>query len=150
MVKKFKNLVVDEQIVLDKQCSLAVYIQTYALEILKNEKFMQNTPALEFWQSLFQAKKAGEGKSIEQGYLRWPYAERIIYLAREFKQLDQRSQAYIIKAAEKAIWWRGDDIEQFRRIVQAHLSYRRLNADQRLSYRKHLMQNAKSSVNRFI
>jgi hypothetical protein len=78
--------------------------------------------------------------------LRWPYAERLIYLSREFRQLDVRYQRYILKAAKAHIWWRGDDSQRFRAIVTAHLNYRQLSEAERLHYRKRLMQAAQQAL----
>lgn len=149
MVKKFKNpdadCVVTSRI---RQMSLVDYIQQQAADVLTPRQFMADSVPLTFWQTLFQPSRPDENVYFchKQYRLCWPYADRLIYLAREFSCLEARSQAYIIKAASKGIWWRGDPILQFQHIVQAHIRYQRLDAEQQLGYRKQLMQAAKSVI----
>jgi hypothetical protein len=142
MQKKFKQTPAAELPASAASPSLAEYIQAYAPQVLADQDFMQGAPALDFWQALFQAQQPGEGKRPAQEVLRWPYAERLVYLAREFLKLDARSQAYVRRAAQARIWWRGDDIRHFRHIVAAQQRYRRLGASEQAAYRKQLLRSA--------
>lgn len=145
MAKKFKE---DSGAAADinKSTSLLDYVKHLAPDILPGLPIMEGASSLRFWQEIFQPMQAGEGKYWAQAHLRWPYAERLIYLSREFLRLDQRSQQYVIKAGKAQIWWRGDNIQQFRMIVDAHLAYRRLSEEERVLYRKRLMLEARAVV----
>ena len=144
MAKKFKDEPVAETRGLDMRIGLPEYINRYAPEVLTQLAVMEGAPALRFWQETFQPAQPGEGKKQLKDAVRWPYAERLVYLAREFIKLDGRCRRYVIKAARAQIWWRGDDIQRFRTIVDAHLDYRRLSEDERNGYRKRLMDAAKA------
>jgi hypothetical protein len=132
----------------DMHISLLDYILSYAPDVLQAQQIMAGASALRFWQETFQPPAPGEGKRRMKEVVRWPYAERLVYLAREFLKLDERRQRYIIKAAQAQIWWRGDDLKRFQAIVAAHLDYRQLNETERLHYRKRLMSIAKTLINR--
>ena len=124
------------------QTSLADYIRDYAPEVLLPLPVMAEASALRFWQETFQPARPGEAKRLINASLRWPYAERLVYLAREFIKLDERSRQYVLKAAAAQIWWRGDDMQRFQDVVQAHLRYRRLDSGQRAEYRRRLLDAA--------
>ena len=132
----------------DLRITLLDYLLDYAPEILQAHTIMQGASALRFWQETFEPATSGEGKRRLKEIVRWPYAERLAYLAREFLKLDERRQAYIVKAAQAKIWWRGDDLHRFRSIVAAHLAYRNLSETERQHYRKRLMNIAKTLANR--
>lgn len=149
MAKKFKHPVPDSlPATADLRVSLPDYLRAHAPDALSPLAVMAGAPALRFWEETFQPPQAGEGKRLFHGALRWPYAERLAYLAREFTKLDERSRRYVIKAAQAQIWWRGDDIPRFRGIVAANLAYRRLSEAERADYRKRLMSAAKAGVGR--
>jgi hypothetical protein len=140
MTKKYQNPVIERQAAkADFQISLLDYVKDFAPEVLAPLPIMQEASALRFWQQTFQPAGSGEGKRLINETLRWPYAERLVYLAREFIKLDERYRRYIVKAAVAQIWWRGDDMQRFKRIVEAHLEYRGLSADEKTNYRKHLL-----------
>lgn len=144
MPKKFKQPSVDDHLPdTDMQISLLDYMRRHAVDTLNPMPMMAGSSALRFWQDHFQPMLAHEGKRLINARLDWPYAERIIYLVREFKRQEPRCQQYILKAAEQKIWWRGDEINQFRRIVTAQLHYRRLNETERINYRKQLLKITK-------
>ncbi|WP_347989900.1 hypothetical protein [Methylomonas sp. AM2-LC] len=143
MAKKFKNAPTLNDLSQPLAAlSLQEYINLHAADVLSPHPFMEGASTLRFWQETFQPVRSGEGKRWINDTLRWPYAERLIYLSREFRQLDTRYQRYILKAAKAHIWWRGDDSQRFQAIVAAHLNYRKLNETERLHYRKRLMQAA--------
>ena len=149
MAKKFKDPIPDSPpVTADLRVSLADYLRAHAPDALLPLAVMEGASALRFWEQTFQPPQAGEGKRLFQGSLRWPYAERLAYLAREFTKLDDRCRRYVLKAAQAQIWWRGDDIPRFRSIVAANLAYRRLSEAERAEYRKRLMSAAKAGVGR--
>lgn len=150
MAKKFKDLIIPANGATQSGfgISLLDYIKDYAPDVLNPLPVMEGASALRFWQQTFQPALPGEGKRRLGGGVRWPYAERLVYLAREFAKLDDRSRRYIVKAAAAQIWWRGDGIRQFRSIVEAHLDYRSLSSAERLDYRKRLMHTAQTLAGR--
>ncbi|QWF71941.1 hypothetical protein KEF85_05645 [Methylomonas paludis] len=143
MPKKFKQDCAPPSAKPAIKVSLLEYLQDSAPDILLPLPIMAEVSALRFWQETFQPLRPGEARYLQAGGWRWPYAERLVYLAREFIKLDERSRRYVLKAAAAQIWWRGDDMQRFQNIVQAHLRYRSLNPEQRLEYRRRLMQAAK-------
>ena len=128
--------------------TLLDYILNYAPEVLQGKPIMAGASALRFWQETFEPAAGGEGKRRLKEVVRWPYAERLVYLAREFLKLDERRQRYIVKAAQARIWWRGDDMHRFQAIVAAHLAYRQLSETERVHYRQRLMSIAKTLAGR--
>ncbi len=149
MAKKFKDGLAEMQNCgPDLRITLLDYVQLYAPDVLLPLAVMEGATALRFWQEIFQSARPGEGKRFVNECIRWPYAERIVYLAREFNKLDERCRRYVVKAARAGIWWRGDDIQRFRAIVAAHLNYRGLSEDERVHYRKRLMSAAKNMIAR--
>jgi len=154
MPKKFKDDPIKQQPLPVTQPDAALritlldYILAYAPDILQATPLMAGASALRFWQETFEPAAAGEGKRRLKEVVRWPYAERLAYLAREVLKLDDRRQAYIVKAAHARIWWRGDDMPHFLAIVAAHLAYRNLSETERLHYRKRLMGVAKTLAGR--
>jgi len=148
MAKKFTaDPLADETPANHLSISLPAYIQNYAPDVLVPLAVMEGAAALCFWQQTFQPARPDEGKRRLRDSVRWPYAERLVYLAREFIRLDDRCRRYVVKAAQAGIWWRGDDIGRFQAIVAAHLEYRRLTDEDRAAYRKHLLLRARSVVN---
>ncbi|MDD4915411.1 MAG: hypothetical protein PHW13_10310 [Methylococcales bacterium] len=144
MAKKFKTApAVETDAPGGLRLTLQDYIAGYAPEVLLPLPFMQGCPALRFWQQTFEPQRPGEAKQLGKDNIRWPYAERLVYLAREFIRLDDRCRRYVLKAAESKIWWRGDDIQRFRVIVAAQLSYRRLSEAEQAEYRRRLMLAAR-------
>lgn len=140
MTKKFKTDLAEQPLTTPIwRLSLQDYIASFAPEVLHTLPIMQGSNPLHFWQNHFEPPTAGEGKRWQQDSLRWPYAERLVYLAREFTKLDDRCRQYILKAAQAKIWWRGDDIHRFRIIVAAQQSYRRLSQAEQEQYRQKLM-----------
>jgi len=153
MPKKFKDDPAKEQPSAaqpgaDPCITLLDYILLAAPEVLQAQPVMEGASALRFWQEIFEPAAAGEAKRRLQAVVRWPYAERLVYLAREFLKLDERRQRYIVKAARARIWWRGDDLQRFRAIVEAHLAYRGLSEAERAEYRQRLMSVAKTLAKR--
>ena len=145
MAKKFKDASPDgETAAPGMDVTLPDYIRGYAPEVLAPLAVMEGAPALGFWRELFQPAQTGEGKRRVNEAIRWPYAERLVYLAREFAKLDDRCRRYVVKAARVQIWWRGDDIQRFRAIVEAHQSYRGLSEAERADYRKRLLRAAQT------
>jgi hypothetical protein len=148
MAKKFKDGSEQPQGVAAGPISLLDYMRDYAPEVLAPLPMMQGASALRFWQECFQPPAAGEGRRLVNERWRWPYAERLVYLAREFIKLDEPCRLYVLKAASAQIWWRGDDMQRFRAIVAAHLAYRRLNEAERAAYRKRLLSAAHSAFDK--
>jgi hypothetical protein len=143
MAKKFKTAASDQPPSADDpRLHLQGYIARYAPEVLLPMAFMADHTPLAFWQQTFQPPQPGEHRQHHQDRVQWPYAERLVYLAREFIKLDNRCRQYVLKAASLKIWWRGDPIDRFRVIVAAHLSYRKLSASEQQAYRQRLMQVA--------
>lgn len=149
MPKKFKNPEFDAlPATPGLQSTLPDYIRGYAPDVIQGLDIMEGAGALRFWQEIFQPPQSGEGKRLINTGLRWPYAERLVYLAREFAKLEPRSQRYIVKAARAQIWWRGDDIQRFQSIVAAHQRYRGLSDDERLHYKRQLMTVARGLLSK--
>lgn len=128
----------------DMGISLAAYIGQYAPDILNQTEIMQGNTALTFFSGIFEPQQIHEGKRRIKSSIDWPYANRMINFSRSFLRLDDRCQRYICKAARVKIWWRGEDIQNFRLIVEETLDFRQLTCDEKLIYRKRIMAIAKT------
>lgn len=149
MAKKFKDEPAQEYGVPDLSITLQAYIAKYAPDILSQTEIMQGNTALTFFTGLFQPAQPGEGKRQLKNSVDWPYANRVINFARVFLRLNDREKSYIIKTSQAGIWWRGDDIQNFRRIVEETLNYRRLSEPEKEAYRHRIMAKAKALAARY-
>lgn len=143
MTRKFKTAAADPAgPAMCIRPSLHGYIAGYAADVLQPLSIMAPLPPLAFWEASFEPPRPGEGWRRHGDGQRWPYAERLVYLARRFQALDERGRRYILRAAAARIWWRGDDIQQFRGIVAAQQGYRNLDPAQQAAYRRRLLAAA--------
>lgn len=77
--------------------------------------------AAKWWQRHIEAPKDNEGpRATQGGETRYPYIERAQYLLTRFLKLPLIDQRLVIGAAEDGIFWRGDEIETFRLIIDQH------------------------------
>ena len=143
-MSKYKNDSVDDAIKskFDMHTNLLEFVGYFAHDILKPEPFMRNKNPLTFWTDLFHKCEFGEEKKINKVHLVWGYAVRVAIFARKFKSLTQAEQEYIIAANDEKIKWRGDDMEDFYRIVAATQDYRELSIEQKSNYRKRCLMMA--------
>lgn len=134
----------------DLGITLQGYIAQYAPDILNQTAIMQGETPVTFFAATFEPQQAKEGKYLVKNTIDWPYANRIIFLARVFLRLDDRGQRYVKRASLAHIWWRGDDIQNFRLIVEETLDYRQLNPDEKKKYRQRIMTIAKTLISRHV
>lgn len=128
----------------DMGINIVAYIGQYSPEILKYESIMETDSAIGFFTKTFQPSQYDEGKRMMKVSVNWPYANRIIYLARCFLKLSEDHQKYIIDAAKQKIWWRGDNIENFRLIVEETVDFRQLSKQEKEVYRNRIFKMATS------
>lgn len=133
----------------DMGISLDQYVLKYAPDIFCKTAIMGDSSALAFFTDIFQPQQNNEGKRPVKTSIDWPYANRLIVHARNFLKLEIMSQRYVVKAAGAKIWWRGDEINNFRRIVEETISFRQLDADEKRQYRQRIMAIAKTFVSRY-
>ena len=107
-----------------------------------------------FYQNLFEQQKHNEGKEIrakrynndsgDNRYLYWPYGDRIVGLARKYQSLPKRAREYILRCRESDVYWRGDEIDDFKTVVKLTLSHRKLSPLKKIEYRRSVMAQAKA------
>jgi len=139
MKQKYREGHNEEKVAVSLTITLPQYVNQYAPEIVAYQSFMENETALTFWTRLFEKSK-DEGKREIKDRIVWPYADRIIYLAKKFLKQEKKMQAYIMKAAKVNIFWRGDDVGMFQLIVNETLDYRELDQEQKRNYQKRALQ----------
>ncbi len=133
---------------LDGHTTMLEYIGSYASDILSPMSFMHLTP-LEFWKGLFEKENYGEGKRHDKETIRWPYVERLVILARKFKSLFDEDRKFILSSRKSGVFWRGDDMSQFIKIVDATLDYRELTNEEKDRYRKNLLKMSSAFKNMY-
>jgi len=133
----------------DMNTSISEYITRYAPDILSQSEIMQGVDAISFFIGIFKPSEAYDNKRFVKNSMDWPYANKIIYFARKFLTLSDREQRYIVKASKARIFWRGDDILNFRKIVEETISFRQLSDDEKKQYRKKILEIAKSFTSRY-
>lgn len=90
----------------------------------------------------YKWKKTAINEKPEQ-VIEWPYAQRIIYLAKKFERISPTDRNYIIRLRKEGIFWRGDDVIMFRAIVDEIKKYRRLDPLKKGQYKRDVMKEAK-------
>jgi len=120
----------------------------YPRVVLQQLGFMGDKKPLEFWMWLLEPPKDGEFKQTKGKRLVWPYVDRLAIGAAKFVRLDGDSQGYVLKARgqDKPIWWRGGDMENFRKIARETYRYNQLDDGQRESYRRSAMAQVRRMV----
>lgn len=125
--------------------SLHDYLIAYAPDVIGSMTFMQNMPPVEYFSRLFEKEKRSEEKKPgKNGGLVWPYAERIVYLARKFIAIPDDFKKLVIDARREKIYWRGDEVDFFNKIVTETILFRDLEPEERANYKKRVMAVAKS------
>lgn len=113
------------------------YLALYAPDVLVAIQ-ESGRPMVEFWTSIFEPQKPHEAKKIKGNALDWPYANRLIYLARKFKTSKTELRDLVLEASGLKIFWRGDDYSMFDRIVTEIILFRRLEPHEKSAYKKKL------------
>lgn len=145
MAKKFEVKVPDKQVTpLGQKPSLEEYINHFEKKILKYYSFMGDKEPLEFWKYMFEKEGRTEHQFPLKNSVEWPYANRLIYLARVFIHLKDDERNFIIKARNQNVFWRGDDIKIFDLIVEETLDFRSLTDKEKESYKKRIWDMALS------
>jgi len=133
---------------LDGHTTILEYIGSSASDILEPMSFM-HLPPLEFWTKLFEHESYMEGKRPVKESIKWPYVERLVILARKFKSLSNEDRNFILSSRKSGVFWRGDDIEQFIKIVDSTLDYRDLTSEEKDKYRKNLLKMSSAFKNMY-
>lgn len=131
--------------VINMGITLDEYLGKYRPEILKQKVYMTKS-AIVFWTELFDKSGEYEGKRMGRTAVIWPYADRIMYLASKFDGLTDREQNFIKRCRERDIFWRGDEVKAFKKIVDETILYRRLTPDGKSDYRKKTLSMAMAMV----
>ena len=64
------------------------------------------------------------------GFLwQWPYRDRVLFCLRKFKSLPEVEQQTIISARKDKIYWRGDDLDFFMRVIEETEKMREMGID---------------------
>lgn len=113
--------------------------------ILERLGFMGSLMPIEFWTWLLEQPYYDESRRMDKKKLIWKYADRIAQCAAIFVNLPEKDQDYILKARrqEQPIWWRGDTMDNFRRIAKETYSYHQLTEEEKIKYRKSCMMQVK-------
>ena len=127
----------------DMGITLPEYLGKYRPELLKQKSYMTKE-AVSFWTELFEKPGEYESKRLGKTAVIWPYADRLMYLATKFDGLTNREKDFILRCRDRDIFWRGDDIEFFRKVVDETILYRRLPAEGKEDYRKKTLSMALS------
>jgi hypothetical protein len=143
MAKKFEVKVQDKQVTpLGQRPTLERYVSQFGDDILKYQKFFNGMEALEFWKYLFDPEGRTEHQFPVKNTVEWPYANRLIYLARKFIKLSDHDRDFIQMARNQKVFWRGDDIKHFDLIVEETLDFRSLKPDEKERYKKRIWDMA--------
>jgi len=120
----------------------------YPRVVLQQLGFMGDKKPIEFWMWLIEQPKDGEFKQNKGKRLVWPYVDRLAMCAAKFIRLSDEEQGYILKARkqDKPIWWRGDDMENFRKIARETYRYNQLDDAKRDEYRRSAMAQVRRMV----
>lgn len=125
----------------EPQQDLNITLNDYVLQfnhgyrVFDHIGIMNGKPSQLFWTHLFEPSNNECKRLTNESRVSWPYADRLIYLINKFKKEPERNQNYILKAREINIFWRGDDIDMFRRIVRETLKFRKLDASEKEEYK---------------
>lgn len=93
-----------------------------------------------------QRTRVAEGKDgVVEGLVE-PYVVRVEHYLRKFLGLDDGYQRYILAAREDSIWWRGDDLEFFRIVVENSMRWRELDDDGKAKWKADAIAKAKAVV----
>lgn len=82
------------------------------------------------WLDLIEKPNASEApqklsnEKTGRVFFRWPYAERAVYCLLKYLALPAEFQKIIIAAREDGIYWRGDDFEFFRKVIDETITMR--------------------------
>lgn len=124
------------------------YYPTDYDEIFKQREFMKGKLPMQFWSWLFELEKPFEHTCLSQPlglWVKWPYGKRIVECANIFLKMDENHRKLVVKAriTEPPIWWRGDPIETFKRIIHETLKFNSLNSVEKYDYKKSLMKQVR-------
>ena len=125
--------------------TLDQFVTENAPDILESLPCMKSVPAVEYYSRLFEKEKHHESKRHgKDGAVLWPYAVRIIYLARKFRTFSDQHKKLVIDARVEKIFWRGDEPNNFDTIITETILYRDLTDDEKKNYQRKIMAVAKS------
>lgn len=99
----------------------------------RHESVPRNAPALARWwihqqepPHTFLDRPQSRSKRDGGNYWVTPYTDRISHALRKFMQLDADFQGWIVAAREDGIFWRGEDRDQFHKVIVETEKFRRL------------------------
>lgn len=147
MAKKFKDdyAAGDALVGTSWNMTLHEYLVSNAPDVIDAMPCMGSVSPAEYFSRAFEKEKQSEVKrpGKERGIV-WPYAARIVYLARKFKAIADEHRQLVIDARKIKIFWRGDDFDMFNKIVTETMLFRDLSPVERDNYKKRVMTVAKS------
>jgi hypothetical protein len=117
----------------------------YPRVILERMGFMGHLAPMEFWIWLLEPPKLNEVRVMTGNRLVWPYADRLANNAAKFVKLEEKDQDYVMKARRQnpPIWWRSDEMENFRAIAKESYRYNQLSDEEKAQYQKSVMAQAR-------
>lgn len=151
MAKKFNGdyAVGEASASMSLNATISEFVSSFAPDILESLPCMKGEPAVEYYGRLFERERQSESKRPgKNNSVEWPYAVRIIYLARKFRSLNESERQLVIDARRVKIYWRGDDHDMFQTVATETLGYRDLEPFEKANYKKRLMVMAKSLLQR--
>lgn len=124
--------------------SIMEYVTQFAPDILTSLTIMRSAPVLEYYTRLFDREYRSEEKRMGKSMVIWPYADRIIYLARKFASLSDEEREFVVTARKEKIFWRGDTLSFFNTVITETCMFRDLEPAERSNYKKRIWNVAKS------
>jgi len=143
---KFKKKVDVESVALDRS------LFDYFIEQRLNRSLpeMHGQAPYEFFSELFEPEGREERKNMvenrhtEREAIVWPYAIRVLGLARKYITMSARERQYIVRCRESEIFWRGDDMDFFRTYVAELLEYKKLSDEEKVVYRANAFEKMRA------
>lgn len=149
MVSKFDKKIVKEDSAPVTKMTLEQYFNKYGVNAIVHKEYMQARSPIEFWSWLFEPSvEKVEDQQLKGNSVNWPYANRLIRLAMQYMKLTSDGRRYVYKARTQDIFWRGDRIDQFEKIVEETLYFRNLDNDQKKDYKKRAIMMAETFMSR--
>ncbi|MFA5875235.1 MAG: hypothetical protein WC901_00910 [Candidatus Margulisiibacteriota bacterium] len=125
--------------------SIPMYISTYHEK--RHKEFNKQLPVMSgelpllFYQFLLEQPAGNEGRRFVGDRIVWPYVDRLVNCALIFSKMGKDDQEYIVKARkqETPIWWRGDEMENFKIIARESYRFNQMSEEDKQKYKKSAM-----------
>lgn len=136
--------------------SLESYIRTFFIDpsndheskfsrkIFEHQEIMGEMIPLDFWVWLLEPPKFHEKQRYDRNRMLWSYGDRVALCAAKFVLLDAGSKEFIVKVRNMPapIFWRGDEIDFFKKIARETYRYNQLSAEDKITYQRSALSQA--------